>query len=377
MPMRGERILTAVGLVAVLSVGACEPAPPVPVTQPPEPADVVTWPDIVWAEADMPGPPLRFVSEHIAAVTADASGFVAVGFREGGGRRDGTVWFSAAGRSWAIVGVPAAFEGVDLMDVAAGVGGFVALGASLQEAGVAMVVYRSEDGERWERLAVPGAAGSYPSSVAGGPGGYVVSGNAADGGSATWFSPDGKAWERVARDALGDGGPGVVEAQAVGDGWAALGWNGEAPAFLRSTDGVSWTGTLIEPTEAFAYRLIAGRSGYLVQGGQGSCGPLSSCPAETVTWWSGDGEAWTRLPADAALQGGGSVLAEAGDRGFVGLDGASAWSSATGWSWTPLPEPGDGSSVVTAAVVRDDVIVAVGEMYLEDGTSVGRIIVAE
>ncbi len=375
--MRGRPILVAVGLVAVMAVGACEPAPPVPVTPPPEPADVVPWPDIVWAQADMPAPP-PFVTEHIAAVAADPTGFVAVGYRETVGRRDGVIWFSADGRSWEVVGVPAAFAEVDLVDVAAGASGFVAIGTALGEGRIMSVFFHSDDGRVWERLGPPGVANSYANYVAGGPSGYLASGTGADGGSAVWASPDGRTWERVAPDAMGDGGQGINDPQALADGWVALGSNVQPPFLMRSADGMAWSATPIEsPTEAYAFRLVAGRWGYLAQGGLGTCGPLSSCPAEAATWWSGDGAGWTRLPAGDALQSGGSVLVEAGDHGFVALDGVSAWASATGWSWTPLPEPGDGSSVVNAAVVRGDVIVAVGETYLEDGTSVGAIIVAE
>jgi hypothetical protein len=375
--MRGPRILIVSGLAAVMAVGACGSEPPAPVTPPPEPAEVVPWPDVVWAEADLPEPPDDEVTEHMAAVAADASGFVAVGFQEAGGRRDGVVWSSTDARSWKVVGVRAAFAAVDLVDVATGVGGFVVLGTT-EGGSPTTVAYQSEDGERWERTALPEAANTYASSVAGGPGGYVVSGNSADGGPATWVSRDGRTWERVARAAMGDGAWGVIDPQAAPDGWIALGSNVQPPALLRSTDGIGWTATSIQATtDAFAYRLVAGRWGYIAQGGQGSCGPLASCGSTAVSWWSADGDAWTRLEPQGALESGGSVLIDAGDHGFVGLDGASAWSSATGWTWTPLPEPGDGSAIVNAAVVRGDVIVAVGEVYTEDGRNVGRILVAE
>lgn len=370
----------AVVLAAATAFAACEPTPPPAVTQPPEPADVVPWPDtLTWTEADIAAPPaVPLVTEHMAAVAADASGFVSVGFRERGPQRDGAVWFSIDGRSWEVVGLPAAFEGVDLVDVTAGIGGFVAIGALLQEAGVTTVVYRSEDGRRWERTAIPGAANTYANSVAGGPGGYVLAGSASDGGPATWVSPDGRTWEQVARQAMGDGAPSVIDPQPDRDGWIALGTNASGPVVLRSSDGIAWTATPIEATpEAYATRLVAGRWGYLVRGGQASCGPLSSCPSETVTWWSGDGAAWTRLRPEGALESDVPILVEAGDHGLLALDGANGWSSATGWSWSPLPEPGDGSAGVNAVVVVGDVIVAVGDRYLEDGTSRGRIIVAE
>jgi hypothetical protein len=368
-----------VGLAAVLTAGGCGPEPPADVTPPPEPAELVPWPDtLAWAEAQLAAHPQRVVTEHLAAVAADDSGFVAVGFHETGPQRDGVIWHSPDGRSWAVVGVPAAMAGVDLVDVAAGVGGFVALGTSLEEAITTTVIYRSDDGERWERLAIPGAGDSYAGSVAGGPGGYVVTGNAGDGGSATWVSSDGRTWDRVAREAMAAGGGGVIDPQAVGDGWVALGSNVQPPVLLRSSDGIAWSATSIESeSESYGSALVIGRWGYIVQGGLGACGPLAFCPEDTVAWWSGDGGRWTRMPLEAGIANGGAILVEADDHGVIQLDGANARSSATGWSWTPLPEPGDGTAVVNAAVVRGDVIVAVGEVYDAAGGSTGRIIVAE
>jgi hypothetical protein len=66
----------------------------------------------------------------------------------------------------------------------------------------------------------------------------------------------------------------------------------------------------------------------------------------------------------------------AGDHGLLAITGADAWSSPDGWAWRTLPEPGDGAVGVDDAVVRGDVIVAVGAENAEDGSSVGRILVA-
>ncbi len=377
--MRGPRIRLVLIAVALVAVAGCGPAFLPAATAPPEPADAVAWPDITWAEALVPplgGP----VTEHLAAVAANDDGYVAVGFAEIIGRRDGVILSSPDGRTWERVGVPEALRNVDIVGVAAGPGGFVAVGSASAEDGasLATVAFRSADGRAWVRGGLPGAVGTYVYSIGGGPGGYVVAGNDVEGGPATWFSADGSSWQRVPTEALGAGSAGVNHPVPDGDGWIALGSNVQAPALLRSADGLRWTTTSIEATtDAHAYKVVAGRWGYLVSGGQGSCGPFSSCPSESVTWWSGDGAAWTRLTSgDGPLASGGSVLVAAGDRGFVGMDGASAWSSTTGWSWTPMPEPGDGSSGVNAVVVRGDAIVAVGDLYRPDGTSVGRIVVA-
>lgn len=366
-------------LVTVVAVSACGPRAPV-VTAPPEPADAVPWPELVWAKADLPAIQVPG-TEHLAAVAADDAGFVAVGFREEAPRRDGVILFSPDGGTWQRVdlGLMLGALDLDLVDVAAGPGGFVAVGsASMDGRPTTTVALRSADGRSWEREALPEAADTYVYSVAAGPAGYLASGNTASGGGASWVSADGTTWQRAPTEALGAGTGGIIDPRADGAGWMALGSNGNTPLFLRSTDGIGWEATVIGSPDEYASRLVAGRWGYVVQGGEGRCGLFSmSCGGTTFTWWSGDGKTWTRLRPEGALASGGITFADAGDRGLIGLDGLSAWSSTTGWSWTAMPPPGDGSAALNAAVVRSDVIVAVGEQYLPDGRSVGRIVVAE
>ncbi len=374
-----HRYLVLVASAAIAIAAAACASPPPPATPPPEPADARAWPELVWANADVPAIQAP-VTEHLAAVAASDRGFVAIGFREVVGRRDGVIVFSPDGRTWERVGAEAAMHEVDLVDVAAGPDGFVAVGtASAEGQPPATVMFRAADGRSWERIVPPGAIGTYVYSLGGGTPGYLAAGNTEGGGPASWISADGASWERVPTDALGAGTGGIVDPRSEGEGWIALGSIGDAPAFLRSADGIRWTATPIGPTDdTYTDRLVAGRWGYIVQGGHGSCGLFSSCPAETVTWWSGDGASWTRLPAEDALRGGGVALAEAGDRGVIGVNGLSAWSSTTGWTWTPLAGPdAAGDAGFNAVVVRGDGIVAVGEQYIQDGRSVARIVYAE
>jgi hypothetical protein len=127
-----------------------------------------------------------------------------------------------------------------------------------------------------------------------------------------------------------------------------------------------------------ADRIVPGRWGFVVQGlSAGGCTHDPDCGGQAVGWWSKDGTTWGRLPTDGSpISNGGSIVIPAGDHGFVAIDGASAWSSLDGWSWRPLPEPGDGSMAVSDAVVSGDVIVAVGATFGEDGISRGAIVVA-
>jgi hypothetical protein len=370
--------------VAALALAACSPAPvPSPsFTPPPEPVDVVAWTDLVWAAASLPSSPIDVESEAIVAVDAGTAGFVAVGYHETEGIRDGAIWFSADGSDWSQVGEATVLADVELLDVVAASDGFVALGIA---SGGALgdrfqtVFLRSDDGVAWER--VPATAGSldtFPSALAAGPAGVLAVGDAADGGPAVWFSPDGASFDRVAI-----GGPaadGVMDPRAGQTGFVALGGDVLVPTILRSGDGVTWTSTTIDTgPDLTADHLVVGRWGYVVQGEFASgCGPSAACGSQPVAWWSGDGLTWGRLPADGTpTSTGASIVVPAGERGLVAIDGASAWSSADGWRWTPLPEPGDGSIAVNDAVVERGVIVAVGQADREDGSSVGRIIVGE
>jgi hypothetical protein len=380
--MRG-RWLRLWGLAIASVLLGCSPAPsPTPaVTQPPVPAEAEPWPDIVWSlgEGVNAGDPKD--GEQAMAVAAGDEGFVAVGYRDDGPIRDGLIWFSADGETWTAVGAPGAFDGVELLDVAPGPHGFVALGVGTLGAAVERphaVFFRSPDGRSWERLiGVPGSEDTFPESLTGGADGFVAAGSDVEGAAALWRSRDGRVFERLA---LGEpAADAITDPHAFGDGYVALGSAGGPPVMLRSTDAETWTASPIDATpDVVAARLIPGRWGYVVQGTWApDCGEMASCAGQSIAWWSGDGAGWGRLPADGSpVSNGGSIIVEAGDHGLLAIDGASAWASPDGWSWRPLPEPGDGSMAVNDAVVAGDVIVAVGAIYGEDGSSRGAIVVA-
>ena len=340
------------------------------------------WIDLVWAQGSLPSPPFEVESEAIVAVDAGTDGFVAVGYHETEGIRDGAIWFSPDGATWSAVGEPRILADIELLDVAASTDGFVALGIA---SGGALgdrfqtVFLWSDDGVDWEK--VPATAGSldtFPSALAAGPAGVLAVGDGADGAPAVWLSPDGHAFERTVIS--GPATDGVVDPHAGKTGFVALGADVVVPTVLRSADGATWTASTIETgPDLSADHLVAGRWGYVVLGEFApGCDSSSACGSQPIAWWSGDGLTWGRLPATGTpTSNGASLVVPAGERGLVAIDGASAWSSADGWRWTPLPEPGDGSIAVNAAVVERGIIVAVGQADLEDGSTVGRIIVGE
>ncbi len=385
-PMPGSSITRIVALAVVLAAVGCTPAPtvtPAPsptLTPPPRPADASPWGDIAWSSASLPPIPVGVEAERIVAVTAGGDGFVAVGYREADGDRTGAIWFSPDGASWTLVGPAAALAGVDLVAVAATGARYVALGVAdggpLRDRPMAVFLW-SDDGRLWHRLApTEGTTDAFPEAITASKHGFLAIGDASDGGTAAWVSADGRSFERVVLTGTAPGG--MVDPEATADGFAALGSSVLPPIVQRSTDGIRWRATPVDPqVETQGYELAIGRWGSIVQGlVAADCGSLAACAGRPAAWWSADGVAWGRLPDASPAADGGSVIVPAGDHGFLAIDGAGAWSSPDGWIWTPLPEPGDGTVAIVDAAVAGDVIVAVGTEDLEDGTTIGRILVA-
>lgn len=377
--MRGLPLRVGTWLLVSALLG-CAPAPsPSPsVTPPPVPAEFVPWPDIVWHVADLPLRPLEPAAERVVAVTATDIGFVAVGYREIDGVRDGTVWWSVDGDAWEHVDDPI-LSGVELVDVSPAPGGLVAFGVDSAGPRPQAMMFHSTDGRAWERLAAPaGGVDTYPSWLAGDDAAVLASGSDVDGNAAVWRSADGRSFERL--QVSGVAGKAVVTPRVVEGGYVALGSAGEPPILLRSTDGASWTAAPIDlAPDVRGSRLVVGRWGLVAQGlWAPGCSSMASCAGQSIAWWSEDGSAWGRLPVEGSpVSNGASIVVPAGEHGLLAVDGANAWSSPDGWGWRSLPEPGDGSIVIDHAVVRGDTIVAVGAEYgEEDGSSVGRILVA-
>ncbi len=380
--MRRFRLHLGSWLIASAVLG-CAPTPsPTPsITPPPLPADVLPWPDVVWFAADGVAGGEGGNGAQVVAVAAGSQGFVAVGWWDDGPARHGLIWFSEDGQSWSSVGAPGQLDSVGLVDVVDTADGFVALGVGALGAidRPHAVFLASPDGRSWARLGqVPGSADTYPEWLASGDDGVIAAGTDADGAPAVWRAPDGRSFERVDLDLPAD--LSVSDPQAADDGFVALGGPGSPPFMLRSADGAAWTATPIDAADdVHATRLVPGEWGWVVQGAWApTCAANASCAAGAMAWWSGDGGSWGRLPPDGSPAAtGGSIVVSAGMHGLLAIDGASAWSSPDGWAWRPLPEPGDGSMLITDAIVVGDVIVAVGAVYGEDGISQGAIAIAK
>lgn len=342
----------------------------------PPPSDLPPWPEITWGVSFFGQPPDGFTSERVAAVAASEAGFVAVGLAEAVGREQGQVYFSGDGSDWARVGVPAMLEGVSLLDVAAGPGGFVAIGDLAGDPFLAnetrIVLFRSPDGRRWERVPdVPGMVAGLASGIGGGPTGYVAVGfTDPEPGAIILVSDDGVGWTVVDPSASGDAAQGISSPTASGDGWIAIGGPPETLTVLHSDDGARWTGHLVEDRDTNGIALtdlVVGPGGFLAIGLVGDdCGPFSSCPAQSILWWSGDGVTWGRVTEPDPTVALGSLATDP-VRGFVSIRGPETWASPDGWAWITLGDLGDFGAL--DAVVRGDLIVAAGDRTEADGSS--------
>ena len=375
--MTGRRSVVTITLVVVLAAAGCAGDLP-PAITPPPPADVVAWPEMTWGSSFFARPPDGWTSERVEAVAASDEGFVAVGLAEANGRERGQVWFSVDGIAWDRV-VPAdRFDGVTLIDVAAGPSGFVAVGTSSGDPFLAkesrLVLFRSPDGKRWER--VPDDAATPPgiaTGVGGGPLGYVAVGfTDPEPGPILLVSADGLVWRTIKAAAAGDAAGGIGTPVAVDGGWLAVGGPPGTLSVLRSDDGARWESTAVEGSGTngtHVSRVLAGPAGLLATGGASDgCGPFSSCPGQAVAWWSADGATWGRIAAFDQSIANGAMTADP-ERGFVSVTGSAAWTSADGWSWAPLGEVAAGELGARDVVFRGDRIVVVGDKYEADAST--------
>lgn len=367
-------------VVAVVAIG-CGGDTPAPLTAPPAIVGA-DWPRLQWGDAGLPGDGDPADGESIVAVAAGVDGFVAVGRDMRNGDDHGTIRWSADGASWARVDRAGQFANIGLVDVAAGPAGYVVVGMTTgtpeSPHPALVVVFDSPDGRTWVRRRDGlGDPRGYASAVAGGPDGYLVTADGSEGGVSVWASRDGRAWEPIDPAALPAGPPISPEAEPRRGGWMALGPNVREPAVMHTPDGRTWTATSVDAArDRRAYDLAISQWGYLIVGGQGDCGPFSSCAEGPVAWWSADGLAWGRLSADGSpLQAGGIAIGVSEPHGFIVVRGDAMSGSPDGWTWTALGAgPGFQPNDVVAV---GDRVVAVGEAYRADGSMFGRISLAE
>lgn len=365
-----SRLLLAILAVVSVVLAACSAQAPSPSAAPSTPASPSAPPKPSVGETPSPVPSEPVVVGWEAASvpeTANASGVAAiVSGRDGlvavvsDGAFGTLVWTSADGRTWTDV-TPAGFESVGIASVVeydgmlVGVGRGNTIDIETEEA----AVYLSEDGTSWRKVetAEP-MVGQLIDVVATDGGLYAVGGVPGADAAAIWRSTDGETWERAGDDiehaflwSIAEGGPGLV----------AVGWRRDpdpSAAVWTSADGTEWT---LSPNPE-GYELFEGTDvteidGTLVMVGSSFMGQGGRF------WTSADGIDWSiadvpgveeAYPRTLVHTSNGVVAVGAGEN-MAG----TAWISQDGIGWAPFGDPLPGT-YFHSGVVHGGALLAFG-----------------
>lgn len=350
----------SVALVALL-LGLVVGTPSITLAQEVEPTlpTVIDWP----APVVTPGLLTR-------AVIPFLGGLVAVGHEQDGVTSRATAWWSADGTSWERTILDGPKGGYsEMRDAVVLPTGLVAMGprgnehcTGSGEAGVRcqpipVAVWRSVDGQTWERIDAHGSIGrGSVVALAAGPLGVLAVGVDRHGVASTWRSTDGLAWEAATLTGDGFDRAEINDVAATPDGWVMVGSNGgrdlppsamltpngSAGAAWTSSDGVAWQPAAVEGTGEQVELL----SVFVGSGGLTAIGDLDGGKDATM-WSSVDGTAWTQL---AGVQDGGYPIFPAASDGRVIIawsgrsddsGGVDWWASSDGVTWAPLASSGE------------------------------------
>jgi hypothetical protein len=230
----------------------------------------------------------------------------------------------------------------------------------------ASAVWRSADGQAWQRIVLPDSADVALQAITDGPNGLAAVGfsyGSEDPVPAGWHSRDGLAWQPISGD-MGAGEMRVVA--AGGDGYLALGSDPVTGEVLgwTSADGIAWSiGSPVSGIDGGTTLngLSAVTDGYLAYG--------SATSAEAAVWHSIDGVAWQAI---ALPNGSDSTVNEiavssglyvaVGARTDDELAQSMAWYSLDGRSWEISVDGGDGAMYGVAPLGEG--FVAVGAIEL-------------
>jgi hypothetical protein len=360
-----RRSTMAVLLVALVVLAACtaettpSPSPSTPAApsapaspQPshePAPSDQ---PAVGYAAASVPE------SENASGaltIVPGGDGLIAIGFDGAFGT---TLWTSPDGGStWTDI-TPDGFEAVGIASVVEFNGGLIGVGRgnTIDVDTQLAAVYRSDDGVTWRQ--VEGGEemlGQLIDVVATDDGLFAVGGVPGADSAGIWRSTDGENWERTGGDfesafmwSIAEGGPGLV----------AVGWrrNPEPSAAVwTSADGVEWT--LASDPEGFELTEgtdVIDLDGTLVMVG-------GTFDGSGRIWTSTDGATWDLVDLDMA--GGFARTLTSTPAGLlaVGSGGdmaGAAWLSTDGRSWEPFGELLPGAYFQSAHVTDDGLLMA-------------------
>ena len=343
------------------STPASPSASPLPSTgETPSPAPSAPT-EVGWEAASVPD--TRNAS-GIAAIVEGGEGLIAISFDGGFGS---LVWTSVDGRTWTDI-TPDGFESIGIVNVVEYDGMLVGVGRgnTIDIESEEAAVYLSEDGTSWRKVeTAEQMTGQMIDLVATDDGLFAVGGVPGADSAGIWRSTDGEAWERVGGDiehaflwSIAEGGPGLV----------AVGWRRDpepSAAVWTSIDGSEWT---LAP-DPEGYELYEGTDvvdldGTLVMVGS------SLASQEGRFWTSTDGLEWTIADAPGLETAYPRTLVET-PSGVIAVGGGedmagTAWISTDGGSWQPFGERLDGS-YFNSAFVHD------GRLFVGGATQAGTL----
>jgi hypothetical protein len=307
----GRRSLLGIG-IAVLTLSACAPAPPVsPAASPAPPTSGASasaspaiaigpssGPDSSAAPTDS-GEPTDGTEPHIdfgsTAFTPDFHDVAAVGgavVAVGGVRRGGVIWRSENGKDWTVVTDDVILDSVSLRAIATGGPQTVAVGCMLRDGACERGAAFAERGG-WKRSPSTVLRTADLRDVAMSDTRVVAIG-ASGGRPAVWTSTDGLAWSRV--PSLPATRRADLRAIVHGpSGFVIVGVDRNRPAAWTSADGLAWrTGTIQSATgptgELNAVAVTA--SGFIAGGGSDSKDEEGEPLRLPSIWTSRDGFRW-------------------------------------------------------------------------------------
>lgn len=293
----------------------------------------------------------------IAAIVRGGDGLIAISYDGGFGS---LVWTSTDGRTWRDI-TPDGFESVGIASLVEYDGMLVAVGRgnTIDIEAEEAAVYLSEDGIAWRKVetAEP-MVGQLIDVIATDDGLIAVGGVPGADAAGIWRSTDGETWERAGEDiehaflwSITEGGPGLV----------AVGWRRDpdpSAAVWTSVDGSAWT---LSP-DPEGYELYEGTDVVDFDGTLVMVGSSFQAPGGRI-WTSTNGIEWTIADAPG-FEGAYPRNVIETPRGLVALGGGeamagSAWISPDGIGWESFGEPLPGT-YFHSGFVHDGVLLAFG-----------------
>ncbi|MFR9777863.1 hypothetical protein ACL02O_17655 [Micromonospora sp. MS34] len=344
-----RRGVAVLGLLVVLLAGCRSAGHPAPTPAPVRPA---------WQPVTLPVPPGASGRPALRDVTVcDGRWFVVGAVVDGAGTTRPAAWSSSDAVTWTpLRPVPRSPYGEENLLTAAGCrdGRLAAVG------GKSGGVHGNPRISTWRQVAdgslveVPaefevfgGPDAVNAGRIAGGPRGWLISGNRATG-AAAWVSPDGtdfqlvSALPQLAADAAGR--PWVADGAAVPAGWLMVGSvlppgrTGSDPVVWTSTDGRGWRRAVLSAADGFEdlQRVVRVGERTVAVGRRGD--GLGAWLGEAAGWRAGGGFGGAGTDRPARVWG----LAARSDGAFAVVAGGASgagWFSPDGGRWSPVVLP--------------------------------------